>query len=136
VIAGKKVSMLGSLDVPHSVTYMPDVADTIAAVITTPAAPGRTWLAPNAPAVAQRQVVEALARAAGTKARVSAVPHIAITLGGLVVPLFRELKETWYQFADPWTTDSTVTESELGVAPTSLDDGATATVAWWRAQRG
>jgi nucleoside-diphosphate-sugar epimerase len=136
VIAGKKVSMLGSLDVPHSVTYMPDVADTIAAVITTPAAAGRTWLVPNAPAVAQRQVVEALARAAGTKARVSAVPHIAITLGGLVVPLFRELKETWYQFADPWTTDSTVTESELGVAPTSLDDGATATVAWWRAQRG
>jgi nucleoside-diphosphate-sugar epimerase len=136
VIAGKKVSMLGSLDVPHSVTYMPDVADTIAAVITTPAAAGRTWLVPNAPAVTQRQVVEALARAAGTKARVSAVPHIAITLGGLVVPLFRELKETWYQFADPWTTDSTVTESELGVAPTSLDDGATATVAWWRAQRG
>lgn len=136
VIAGKKVSMLGSLDVPHSVTYVPDVAATVAAVITTPAAAGRTWLVPNAHAVTQRQVVEALARAAGTKAKVSAVPHIAITLGGLVVPLFRELKETWYQFTEPWTTDSSVTESELGLAPTSLDDGATATVAWWRAERG
>lgn len=136
VIAGKKVSMLGSLDVPHSVTYMPDVAATIAAVITTPAAAGRTWLVPNAPAVTQRQMVEALACAAGTTARVSAVPHIAITLGGLVVPLFRELKETWYQFAEPWTTDSSVTETELGVAPTSLDDGATATVAWWNSQPG
>ena len=134
VIAGKKVSMLGSLDLPHSVTYMPDVAATIVAVITTPGAAGRSWLVPNAPAVTQRQMVEALARAAGTEPKMSTVPRIAITLGGIAVPLLRELKETWHQFAEPWTTDSTVTESELGVAPTSLDDGATATVAWWRTQ--
>jgi nucleoside-diphosphate-sugar epimerase len=134
VIAGKKVSMLGSLDVPHSATYMPDVAATIAAVITTPVAAGHTWLVPNAPAITQRQMVEALARAAGTEAKVSAVPRIAITLGGLVVPLFRELKETWYQFAEPWTTDSSVTETELGVKATPLADGAAATVDWWRTQ--
>jgi nucleoside-diphosphate-sugar epimerase len=134
VIAGKKVSMLGSLDVPHSATYMPDVATTIAAVITTPVAAGHTWLVPNAPAITQRQMVEALARAAGTVAKVSAVPRIAITLGGLVVPLFRELKETWYQFAEPWTTDSSVTETELGVKATPLADGAAATVDWWRTQ--
>ena len=79
-------------------------------------------------------VVEAFARAAGTVAKVSAVPHIAITLGGLAVPLFRELKETWYQFAAPWTTDSTVTETELGLRATPLDAGAAATVNWWRSQ--
>ena len=134
VIAGKKVSLLGSLDVPHSVSYMPDVAATIAAVITTPAAAGRTWLVPNAPAVTQRQVVEAFARAAGTEAKVSAAPRIAITLGGLFVPLLRELKETWYQFAEPWTTDSTVTEAELGLTATPLSVGAAATVEWWRSQ--
>jgi nucleoside-diphosphate-sugar epimerase len=134
VIAGKKVSLLGALDVPHSVSYMPDVAATIAAVITNPNAAGRTWLVPNAPAVTQRQIVEAFARASGTTAKVSAVPRAAITVGGLVVPLFRELKETWYQFAEPWSTDSSVTESELGLRATPLDDGAAATVAWWRAQ--
>lgn len=134
VIAGKKVSMLGSIDVPHVVSYMPDVAATIVAVIVQPHAAGHTWLVPNSPAVTQRQVVEAFARAAGTTARVSTVPRIVITLGGLFVPLFRELKETWYQFAEPWSTDSTRTESELGITPTSLDDGAAATVAWWRSQ--
>jgi nucleoside-diphosphate-sugar epimerase len=65
---------------------------------------------------------------------VSALPRIAITLGGIAVPLFRELKETWYQFAEPWTTDSSVTESELGLKATPLDDGAAATVDWWRTQ--
>jgi nucleoside-diphosphate-sugar epimerase len=126
--------MLGSLDVPHSVTYMPDVAATIAAVITTPTAAGRSWLVPNSAAITQRQVIVALARAAGTEAKVSTVPRIAITLGGLVVPLFRELQETWYQFAEPWTTDSSVTEAELGLKATPLADGAAATVDWWRAQ--
>jgi nucleoside-diphosphate-sugar epimerase len=132
VIEGKKVSLLGSPDVPHAVSYMPDVAATIAAIVSQPPAAGRTWLVPNAPAVTQRQLVEEFARAAGTSAKVSTVPRIAITVGGVVVPLFRELKETWYQFAEPWTTDSTRTETELGVAPTPLDEGVAATVAWWR----
>lgn len=134
VLAGKKVSLLGSLDVPHSISYMPDVAATIAAVITQPAAAGRTWLVPNAPAVTQRDVVEAFARAAGTEARVSTVPRLAITVGGIASPLLRELKETWYQFAETWTTDSTRTETELGLRATPLADGAAATVAWWRAR--
>ena len=134
VIAGRKVSLLGSLDVPHVITYMPDVAATITATITRADTAGCTWLVPNAPAVTQRQIVESLARAAGTTAKVSTVPRVAITLGGVVVPLLRELKETWYQFAEAWTTDSTRTEQELGVTATPVDEGAAATVAWWRAR--
>lgn len=134
VIAGKKVGMLGSLDVPHSVSYMPDIASTIVAVITQPKAAGQTWLVPNAPAVTQKEMVEAFARAAGTKVKVSALPRIAITVGGIAVPMIREVKETWYQFAEPFITDSTRTENELGVRATSIEDGAAATVAWWRSQ--
>lgn len=133
LITGKKVAMLGSLDVPHSISYMPDVAATIVAVITHRDASGRTWLVPNAPAVTQREIVEALARAAGTEAKVSKVSRATITMGGLAVPMLRELKETWFQFAEPWTTDSTVTERELGLRATPLADGAAATVDWWRA---
>lgn len=58
----------------------------------------------------------------------------AIALGGLVVPLFRELRETWYQFGEPWTTDSTRTEAALGVRATPLAEGAEVTVAWWRSR--
>lgn len=132
VIAGKKVSLLGSLDVPHAVSYMPDVAATIAAVVTRPNSDGKTWLVPNAPAISQREIVAAFAHAANTTAKVSTIPRIAITVGGVAAPLLRELKETWYQFAEPWTTDSTRTEKELGVTPTPLDEGAAATIAWWR----
>lgn len=132
VIAGKKVSMLGSLDVPHVVSYMPDVAATIVAVITQSHAEGKTWLVPNAPAVTQREFINVLAQAAGTTAKVSTVPRVAITVGGLAVPFFRELKETWYQFAEPWTTDSSHTEAALGVRAMSLANGAVETINWWR----
>jgi len=132
VMAGKKVSLLGSLDAPHSISYMPDVASTIVAVITSPRAAGRSWLVPNAPAMTQREIVEAFAHAAGTSAKVSTVPRFAITVGGIVVPLFRELKETWHQFAEPWITDSARTETELGLTATPLIEGAAATVDWWR----
>lgn len=136
VLAGKKVSMLGALDVPHCVSYMPDVAATFVAVITQSKAAGQTWLVPNAPAVTQKEMVEAFARAAGTQTKVTAVPRAAITIAGLIVPMMRELKETWYQFAAPWITDSTHTETELGVRATSIEDGAAATVAWWRSRNG
>ena len=134
VIAGKRVSLLGSLDALHTISFMPDVAATVAAVVTQPHAAGHTWLVPNAPAVTQRQILETFARAAGTTAKVSAVPRVAITLGGVVVPLFRELKETWHQFSEEWITDSTLTETALGVKPTPLDEGVTTTVEWWRSR--
>lgn len=134
VIAGRKVQMLGALDVPHSVSYMPDVARTIVAVATQEQAAGNTWLVPNAPAVGQRAIVEAFARAAGTTAKVSAVPRSFISVAGVFSPFLRELKETWYQFAEPWITDSSHTERTLGVRATPLDVGAGATVAWWRTQ--
>jgi nucleoside-diphosphate-sugar epimerase len=133
VIAGKKVSLLGALDVPHSISYMPDVVRTLVTIADDERAWGKPWHVPNAPAVTQRAAVEALALAAGTTAKVSAVPKVALSALGLFSPMMKALKETWYQFAEPWVTDSTLTEQTFGLQATPLAEGAAATVAWWRA---
>ena len=135
VLVGKKVSLLGALDVPHSISYMGDVANTLVTIAQDQRAWGKPWHVPNAPAPTQREAVDALAAAAGTTVKVTAVPKPALTALGLVVPMMRELKETWYQFAEPWVTDSTLTEQTFGLRATSLADGAAATVAWWRSQQ-
>ena len=132
VLAGKRVSLLGDPDARHSLSYMPDVATTMVAAAGNEAAWGRALQVPNAPAVTQRQFVAALADAAGMKARVGRVPLGALKVLGLVVPMMRELTETYYQFAGDWVTDSAVTEQILGVAATPLDRAARDTVAWWR----
>lgn len=136
IIAGKKTSLLGSLDVPHSVSYMPDVVHTLVTIAADERAWGAAWHVPNAPAVTQREFVRALAAAAGTSGKVTAVPKVALTALGLFSPAMKALRETWYQFADPWITDSSRTERTFGLAATPVADGATATVAWWRAQAG
>jgi nucleoside-diphosphate-sugar epimerase len=38
-------------------------------------------------------------------------------------------------FTAPFVLDSTASEQRLGLAPTPMDDGLAATVAWWRAQQ-
>jgi len=134
VIAGKKVSLLGSLDVAHSVSYMPDVVRTLVSIAADERAWGKPWNVPNAPATTQRQAVAALAAAAGTMVKVSAVPKPALKVLGLFSPMMKGLLETWYQFAEPWVTDSTLTEQTFGLHATPLAEGTAATVAWWRTQ--
>ncbi len=133
VLAGKKVSLLGDLDAPHSVSYMPDVVRTLVTIATDERAWGRPWHVPNAPAVTQRDAVRTLAEAAGTTVKVTTVPKAVVQAMGLFVPPMRGLTETWYQFDSPWVTDSTLTEQTFGLTATSLAEGAAATVAWWRA---
>ncbi len=82
VLAGKKVSVLGRVDVAHSMTYMPDVARTLVTLATDERAWGRAWNVPSAPAVSQRAYVDALAEAAGTTVAVSSIPWAAIRAMG------------------------------------------------------
>jgi nucleoside-diphosphate-sugar epimerase len=134
VIAGKKVSVLGALDLPHAVSYMPDVVRTLVTIAADERAWGSPWHVPNAPAVSQRDTVQAFATAAGTTVAVASVPKVALSVLGLVNADMRALKETAYQFELPWIADATLTSQTFGLQPTPLAEGAAATVAWWRTQ--
>jgi nucleoside-diphosphate-sugar epimerase len=132
VLNGRKVTLLGALDIPHASSYMPDVVTTMVTIALDERAWGKPWHVPNAPASTQRRMVEAFATAAGTTAKVSAVPKVALSVLGMFNPTMRELKETWYQFAEPWIVDSTLTEQTFGLQATPIEDGGAATVKWWR----
>ena len=135
VLAGRTMRVLGSLDQPHSFTYVPDLA---AAMIT---AAGRPELwnsflhAPTAPPVTQRRLVELVAEAGGVPTpRTSTIPPWVLRASGVVSREMRELAETSYMFTEPFVLDSTASQQRLDLAPTPLAEGLAATVAWWRAQ--
>lgn len=134
VLAGKKVAVLGRTDVPHSFSYMPDVARTLVTLADDQRAWGSPWHVPNAPARTQAEMVAALAAAAGTTVKVGTVPALALKAFGLVNPTIKGLKETAYQFERPFVTDSALTEGTFGLAATPVEEAAAATVAWWRAR--
>jgi nucleoside-diphosphate-sugar epimerase len=135
LLAGKGVRLLGDLDAAHSFTYIPDVARALARVGGDERAWGRAWPVPTAPAVSQREMVRLLCAAADVEPiKVSRLPWTAVRAAGLVVPMMRELSETRHQLDGPFVLDSSPFTETFGDRPTSLADGAAATVQWWRAR--
>jgi nucleoside-diphosphate-sugar epimerase len=135
VLAGKGVQLLGRADVPHSFSYMPDVARTLAHVASHDETWGRAWVVPSVTA-SQSELVRALCSAAGVPAvKVSTMPAFVLNALGLVVPLMRELKEVSYQFDAPFVVDANETTSVLGISATPVDHAANETIAWWKAQK-
>ena len=133
VLGGRTMRVLGSLDQPHSFTYVPDLA---AAMIT---AAGRQDLwnsflhAPTAAPLTQRRLVEMVAAAGGVRVpRMSAIPAGILGAAGLVSREMRELAETSYMFTRPFVLDSSASEQRLGLSPTPVEAGLAETVAWWR----
>lgn len=136
VLAGKSLMVIGNAGLPHSFTYVPDLAAAMIRVAQDPVLWNQVWHAPTGPAVSQRQMAEAFAAAAGVRTpRVAAVPGWALRTMGMFSPGTRELAETLYQFECPFVMDSRASEAALGLQPTPLEKAAAATVAWWGDQK-
>ena len=135
LVAGKSVQVLGSLDQPHSWTYVDDVATTLVTCATRPDSWGRVWHAPTNRARTQREVIDDLGGVAGVgPVRASVVPIALLALVGLVNPVVRELRHTMYQFTAPFIIDDSATRAELGLTPTPWDEVLRATLAGYRSE--
>ncbi|MER5838616.1 NAD-dependent epimerase/dehydratase family protein, partial [Streptomyces sp. NPDC002130] len=136
VMAGKKIRVIGSADQPHSFTYIPDLAAAMIAAAHNPELWNSVIHAPTGPALTQRKIAEAFARAAGTSpAKVGVLPAWVLDAVGKINTDSRELAEMNYQFTKPFVMDSSASEVLLGLSPTPLDQAAEETVAWWRAEQ-
>ncbi|WP_461172893.1 NAD-dependent epimerase/dehydratase family protein [Arthrobacter sp. Z1-9] len=135
ILAGKRLQVMGSASQPHSFTYVPDLAAAMIAAARTPSAWNRVWHAPTGPALSQRQLAGAIARAAAADTpKVGVLPGWMLRAAKPFSADARELAEMLYQFERPFVMDSAASEAALGVHPTPLAEAAAATVDWWRRQ--
>ncbi|MCB5282653.1 MULTISPECIES: NAD-dependent epimerase/dehydratase family protein [unclassified Arthrobacter] len=135
VLAGTPLVVIGKASLPHSFTYVPDLAAAMIRAAQDPALWNRVWHAPTGTAVSQRQIARAFAAAAGGRApRVAAVPGWVLRIIGRFSPGTQELVETLYQFEQPFVLDSHASEAAMGLRPTPLEEAAAATIAWWGGQ--
>ena len=133
LLEGKTVRVLGDPDMPHTFSYIPDVARTLAVLGTDDRAWGRPWHVPSAEPITQREALTQMALLAGAPAaKVGRIPDVALRAIGLVVPLIRELGETAYQRTRPYVLDSSAAAEVFGLRPTPLREGLAATVRWWQ----
>ena len=134
VLAGRRVRVMAGADTLHSFTYVPDLARAMVAAAARTDLHGTVLHAPTGPALTQRQMVHALAAAAGVPAKVGVIPAWVVRAGGLLPGALHEMTETLYQFTAAFVMDSARTQTLLGLSPTPLEQAARETVDWWRAR--
>lgn len=133
ILAGKSVSLVGSIDAEHSWTYPVDVARLLIEAAADERAWGRAWHVPTNPARTQRQVIDDLADAAAVKhVRVSSLSPVITGLLGLFNPAIRELQETAYQRDRSFVIDDTDARKIFGIEPTPWSEILDAVIAPYR----
>ena len=134
---GNKASWLADDSVPHSFTFTPDAAASLAMLASSDAAWNQTWHVPTAsrPPTA----AEFIRMAAG---ELGAGPHwrvlgpTMLTLAGLFDHNVRELREMLYQYDAPYVFDSTKFDAAFGFEPTSYAEGIRRIAATYKGPRG
>lgn len=133
VATGGTLRWTATLDAPHSVAYLPDIARAYVLLGTRDEADGRVWILPHAPAVTGRQFLD-LVNAALPQPQKTGV--ISATMLRLASPFHRISRETLgilYQWSEPFVVDDTAFQTTFGpFAVTPLDEAVRTTVAAYR----
>src|SRR5262249_50597374 len=98
LLAGKSVSVLGKLDVPHTYTFVPDFAKGLVVLGEHDEALGQSWHIPNAPTLTTRQMLTLFFEQVRLPPKIRAVPDLVVRMLGLINPLVREVAEMLYEF--------------------------------------
>ncbi|CAO1653662.1 NAD-dependent epimerase/dehydratase family protein [Salinibacterium sp. NYA9b] len=130
IAAGKPASWLFDADQPHSLTYTPDIGESLAILGTRPADSGNTWHIPTAPALTGR---EYLHLAGAPDSRINVTSATTLRIGALFNTAARETLEMSYQYTAPYLFDSTAFETVFGISPTPITAGITTSFAAERA---
>jgi len=133
-LAGRRADFIGHPDLPHTYSYVPDIAAGLVTLGTDVRAAGQVWHLPGPQTVTTLALLDLVAVQVGHPVGVRSVPKLAVRALGLINPAMRGLAEMSYQFDEPFVLDTSRYESVFGTAGTPLAVAVAATVAWYRTQ--
>ena len=131
-LAGRRADFIGNPDLPHTYSYVPDIAAGLVTLGTDERAAGHVWHLPGPQTVTTRVLLDLVAGQVGHPVGVRSVPKLAVRALGLIKPMLRGLAEMSYQFDEPFVLDTTRYQTTFGLAGTPLAAAVAATVAWYR----
>ena len=132
ILASTTARVVGRPELPHSWSYLPDIASTLISAADYTGDWGRIWHVPSASA-SRVEIAAELNERYDCEGSVAGYPQWVLRGIGLVNPLMREVYASSYQFTSPFIIESAETERELGVAPTPWLTALTATADSYRA---
>ncbi len=135
-VAGKRADFIGNPDLPHTYSYVPDIAAGLATLGIDERAVGEVWHLPGPETVTTRALLELVARNVGHPVGIRSIPKLAVRALGLFNPMMRELAEMSYEFDEPFVLDTTKYQTTFGTAGTPLAGAIGTTVAWYQSRNG
>lgn len=122
-LQGKRVTMMGRTDLPHTFTDVGDAARTLVAAAEDPGAHGRVWHVPsNAPRTQAQALTDVLAGVGKPPVKISSLRGAALGATALVSPFMRELREIIYQWERPYVLDDSAARARFGITPTPWEE--------------
>lgn len=133
-LAGKKLRWPANADLPHTFSYLPDIARGLAVLGERDEANGTAWVLPAAPPITVRAFVALIGQACGRTVKLSVTSKLAMRAAGLGIPEAREVPDIWYQFAARFVVDGSALDTAFGpLQITPLAQAVHDTVAWYQA---
>ncbi len=130
-LTGEPALALGDIQLPHSYTYIRDVARGMATLGTTDHGDGRVWHLPTVPAVSTAEIHSLVGQLLGRPVNVDLLtepkPH-----GPFDEQVMREYAEMFYQHRIPQNMVSAAFQDAFGVQPTPLLQALGETIDWYR----
>lgn len=131
-IEGKRVRWPGSLDVPHTLNYLPDMARALVTLGECEEADGEVWHLPAAEPITGRRFLEMAFAKAGKPAKVGVLSKNTVRFAGIFSRFVRELVETHYQFEELFVSDASKYRRAFGpFEATPHEEAIARTVAWF-----
>ncbi|MFB6709620.1 NAD-dependent epimerase/dehydratase family protein [Streptomyces sp. NPDC056333] len=129
-LTGGPVPALGDIDLPHSYTYIGDVAAGLATLGAHPDSDGRVWHLPTAPALSTRQILTMIEQCTGRPLDITVVDEPR-PFGPFDEVFMAEYAEMFYQHTEPQIVDSSAIEKAHGLTPNPLPATLDETLAWY-----
>lgn len=129
-LKGETANLIGSLDAPHTFTYIPDFGRALATLGLRDEALGQIWFAPSPEPITQRELVSRIYHAAGHQPKMRTAGKLILSAMGLFNASMRETVEMLYEFEKPFVMDSSKFQRAFGIAPTSIDEAIQTSLDW------
>jgi nucleoside-diphosphate-sugar epimerase len=131
-LQGKTASAIGSLDQPHSYTYIDDFGRAMVLLGEREEALGQAWHIPNPQTITQRQFIQMIFDEVGKPAKMSGMGALMMRLGGIFIAEARESVEMMYEFEKPFIVDHSKFQRTFEFQPTPLRQAIQQTVNWYQ----
>jgi len=128
----RRADFIGDPDLPHTYSYVPDIAAGLATLGTDDRAVGEVWHLPGPETVTTRALLDLVGAEVGHPVAIRGLSKLALRGLGLINPTIRELAEMAYQFDQPFILDTSKYDAVFGAAGTPLPEAIAATIAWYR----